>query len=498
MPAESWFCLATEFGLNLNVKTKPRTSSCQLRFGIEHIFPAESNPLAIMTDRRVIRRSREMDQDLLKALQDLWIAAPRYRGGVFSTPELAKVVEACGPYTDGAARYFGHQFAFLNALRSLGLPASAGGAVSPDDLEDVAAQLIDACTCTHRMRIHYCPLDLADDWPDLAFGEAVVRNFTPEELGVALDAQRLAAHHVTNGMDLHRLSMVKWLIVKETYSIESSPGRRSGLFLDQFLEPDRGVLKPHENGWPRAVEDALFFLLLAPWEQWVSYPQSNIFGFEIPWVYTQDTDLFTSPVMPPNPDRLSIYPNIYLDPEGNEHEADTPEKIHLHFNVAAQLARWDHAYWGKLEQAKSTSLFETPIQHFLVRGFQANGIDEFLAHMTTIEAAVGTEADYGPGNRPYQRLKGAKRVAARLAGLLRTPDAAQQYEELFHLRSVFLHGRAGVEPVSATQRIRARSLARRAAAELADSAITLPLSRETLLDELLETGVPLAGYTAIR
>lgn len=118
--------------------------------------------------------------------------------------------------------------------------------------------------------------------------------------------------------------------------------------------------------------------------------------------------------------------------------------------------------------------------------------------MTTIEAAVGTEADYGPGNRPYQRLKGAKRVAARLAGLLRTPDAAQQYEELFHLRSVFLHGRAGVEPVSATQRIRARSLARRAAAELADSAITLPLSRETLLDELLETGVPLAGYTATR
>lgn len=31
-----------------NVKAKPRTTSCQLRFGIEHVFPAEQNPLDII------------------------------------------------------------------------------------------------------------------------------------------------------------------------------------------------------------------------------------------------------------------------------------------------------------------------------------------------------------------------------------------------------------------------------------------------------------------
>lgn len=36
--------------LSGNLKTKPRTSSCQLRFGIEHIFPAESDPLALIAD----------------------------------------------------------------------------------------------------------------------------------------------------------------------------------------------------------------------------------------------------------------------------------------------------------------------------------------------------------------------------------------------------------------------------------------------------------------
>lgn len=439
-----------------------------------------------------------MDQHLLKALQDLWAAVPRQQDGILSTPELAQVIEACERFSEGAARHFGHQFAFLNALRSLGLPALARGATSQVDLKDAAAQLIDACTCTQRMRIHYCPLDLADDWPDLKFGDAVVRNFTPEELGVALDARRLAAHHVTDGIDLHRLAMVKWLVVKETYSIEGSPARRSGSLLDQIFELDRGVLKPHENGWPRVVEDALFFLLLAPWEQWVSNPLGNIFGFEIPWVYTQNTDLFTPPAMLPTPDRLSIYPDIYLDPDGNEHEADTTDRIHLHHNAAAHLAGWDQTYWGRLQQAKSTTLFETPIQHFLVRGFQAKGIDEFLTHITAIEAAVGTAADYGSGYRPYRNLGGSKRVAARLAGLLRDPAAAPLYEELFGLRSAFLHGRAGVEPVSATQRIHARSLARRAAAELANVAITLPQSREDLLNDLLEMGIPLAGYTATR
>lgn len=33
-----------------NRKAKPRTSSCQLRHGIEHVFPAERNPLRLILE----------------------------------------------------------------------------------------------------------------------------------------------------------------------------------------------------------------------------------------------------------------------------------------------------------------------------------------------------------------------------------------------------------------------------------------------------------------
>lgn len=33
-----------------NLKAKPRTTSCQLRHGIEHIFPDEQNPLELIFD----------------------------------------------------------------------------------------------------------------------------------------------------------------------------------------------------------------------------------------------------------------------------------------------------------------------------------------------------------------------------------------------------------------------------------------------------------------
>jgi hypothetical protein len=36
--------------LTRNNKAKPRTTSCQLRFGIEHVFPAETAPLTLIND----------------------------------------------------------------------------------------------------------------------------------------------------------------------------------------------------------------------------------------------------------------------------------------------------------------------------------------------------------------------------------------------------------------------------------------------------------------
>ncbi len=43
--------------------------------------------------------------------------------------------------------------------------------------------------------------------------------------------------------------------------------------------------------------------------------------------------------------------------------------------------------------ALASDLFSTPVVHFLVAAFLAEGIDEFIAHLTALEAALGLRAD---------------------------------------------------------------------------------------------------------
>ena len=56
------------------------------------------------------------------------------------------------------------------------------------------------------------------------------------------------------------------------------------LFTD--MRQDFGRIEPHKERFPFVIEDALFFLLLAPWEDWSRMPQVDWRGFRIPWVYT--------------------------------------------------------------------------------------------------------------------------------------------------------------------------------------------------------------------
>jgi hypothetical protein len=56
-------------------------------------------------------------------------------------------------------------------------------------------------------------------------------------------------------------------------------------------------------------------------------------------------------------------------------------------------------------------LFETTIEHFFVRAFLEDPLDEFLAHITTIEAALGLKSDYPGATKPV-----ATRVSALLQG----------------------------------------------------------------------------------
>jgi len=219
-------------------------------------------------------------------------------------------------------------------------------------------------------------------------------------------------------------------------------------------------------------------------------------GFRVPWVYTVDGDIFVHINTPPSPDTLSWEPCIYDDGYGGTIEEERPVKLHLEDEVATELPGWDQNRWTIVEQAKQSVLFETPITHFLVRAFLAEGVDEFLAHITTIEAALGLRADYQKNFRVapdrHKGMSPTKRMRGRVAGLLGDRRYADQYERLFDVRSAFLHGRA-MTASSTTERVMARSLAREVVEALILATQAGPiLSREDFLDGLLDKGAPLS------
>ncbi|MBB3358814.1 MULTISPECIES: hypothetical protein [unclassified Novosphingobium] len=159
----------------------------------------------------------------------------------------------------------------------------------------------------------------------------------------------------------------------------------------------------------------------------------------------------------------------------------------------AGLALFTDAAWRELEAARSTHLFETPIAHFLVRAFLADGMDEVMAHMTAIEAAMGLEMDHKKWMRPkpdkHKGRSATDRVAARIAALLNDPNSVRDYRHLFELRSTFVHGRAGIQKVSTAERVLARGLACGVARGLVGAAASPVRSREEALAGLLDRGV---------
>jgi hypothetical protein len=362
-------------------------------------------------------------------------------------------------------------------------------------IEEAAKDLDAAMRATHAKRIHLVPLDLAADLPSIAFGSARLGRLTADELRTLVDETRLKRLYPRQDFDAARFSEFHWLVVDETVALEHEPEARAVPVLFMDLSRDLGQIEPHKGRFPSAVEEALFFLLLAPWESWSTMAEVDWRGFRVPWVYTVDSDIFVRPNTPPSPDTLSWEDRIYDDGYGGTYEEERPVELRLEDDVATELPVWDQSRWAIVEQAKQSVLFETPIVHFLVRAFLAEGVDEFLAHITTIEAALGLRADYQKNFRAapdrHKKLRATDKMRGRVAGLLGGRRYADQYEQLFNVRSAFLHGRA-MAAISTEERVMARSLAREVVEALILATQTGPIpSREDFLDGLLDKGAPL-------
>ncbi len=427
---------------------------------------------------------------MIAAVEALWRIPQPGPENLLAAPSFVAFSEAC------QADYGGGKpvFALSTALRSLGLPCylpanSAGLSLDPV----TAANAIDE-TYTRKttLRRHLCPLDLADELPVMNFGTARVARFSPEELTDLFDARRLARNFPNQPFEASRLAQFHWLVVEE--EIELDPRVRTSLFGHMTFDRDFGEIDPHLGRFPPVVEAALFFLLLAPWEQWSTMQEIDWRGFRVPWIHTVDDDLFIRPSPPPSADSLALEPWIVQDDMGEDVELERPIALRLDDDAQSELALFTDSAWQELETARASALFETPVAHFLVRGFLADGMDEVMAHMTAIEAAVGLEMDHKKGLRPkpdpHKKVSSAtERVAARIAAVLNDRASVQAYKDLFELRSTFVHGRAGLQKVSTAQRVMARSLARSVARGLVGVALQGAQPRTDALTDLLDHGV---------
>lgn len=428
---------------------------------------------------------------LVEAVEALWRIPRPGPDNFLAAPAFVALSELCQRNYGGGKPVF----ALSGALRSLGLPCHLPAnrselSLSPKDAADAIDQAYMRSTMRRR---HLCPLDLADDLPELVFGQARVARFSAGELAELFDAPRLARNFPNRPIEVQRLARFHWLVVEENVAVETTAEERSTPFMFMTLARDFGEINPHLGRFPPAVEAALFFLLLAPWEAWSRIPEVDWRGFRLPWIYTAAEDLFVRPSPPPSADSLSLEPWIFNGDWGEQIEDERPTTLPLDDDAQTGLAQFTDAAWRECEVARSTSLFETPVAHFLVRAWLADGMDEVMAHMTAIEAAMGLEMDHKKGMRPKQdphkRLTATERVAARIAGALDDPASVQAYRDLFELRSKFVHGRAGLQKISTVERMSARSLARGVARALVDLAAQPVRSRQDVLTGLLDRGV---------
>jgi hypothetical protein len=417
--------------------------------------------------------------ELIEAVTLLWqiewpeTAAPRHG------PAFKHLVETCcALFPDVLAQLgrsrpdkLGVDLALQNALANTGTPwpLSDGTASFPPSPASVAKVIVDAMNLKEIDLVHLCPLDCLDDTvPDLRFGPCEVRSLSPAELDAIVHPARLRRHATSWTFDSRRFAQFTWLIVRERRPVLSAIGKRAGSIFPFRADEDFGAIQPHASDFPEIVDRALFALLLMPWEEIGRYKESEWRGFRTPLVYTIDPDPFARPKAPPDPDRLSWQPDFVTDSStGEDIEYERPIRFPLSDEVETTWSGLNEN-WQQLSVAYGTKLFNPLVQHFLLRAFSADGVDEFLFHITTIEAALGMPRDFNPRERPPVDGKNpgaTARIARRVAALTEDPEAKEVYHALFELRSAFVHGKH-LDAISGEERRFARALARRVAHRL--------------------------------
>ena len=429
------------------------------------------------------------------AVEALWRLPEEAFSTATTTPTYASFIASATPLC-GAVRDFGGSISLSSALAGLGIPCGLPGNARhlAMSAQEAGTQLLAAFEATSFRRTHLIPLDLSDTLPKVTFGNSHVGRMSIEELRHHVGYDRLARIHGGGSFDLAGFQQFHWLIVEEQVPVKRGQDGRELYRFHFDASEDHGRIEPHQSQYPKAVEQALFWLALAPWERWVESPQFGWRGFHVPWVYTVDHDLFATLRQPPSPDTLSWEEHLVYNGDGEPVEQTRPIACWLSEDIDAELTAHFNLRGSAIARFDELELLQTPMPHFLTRAYLSNGIDEFLGHLLAIEAGVGLPGDRGrkdsAGKKTVDTRGPSERIVARLAALLDVPSA-ESYRELFKARSVFLHGRS-MPAIPAHQVILARSLARRVVDALVLANQADPsLERGAFVDALFSHGVQL-------
>lgn len=403
-------------------------------------------------------------EDLVRCLEAL-SRHPARRAASSSEPDFVAFKQSLQARFPSVRNTFGLNFALGAALDRLGIGQRPG--TPTPNIAAAAARLEEAFQATHINRTHLCPLDTADELPNLTFGPNTVTTLSVEDLRGLLAPIGPQAAAVDP-----RFSEFRWLIVRERIAVEHEPGHRAFPFLFD-AQQDFAQIEPHKRRFPQAVERALFALLLAPWEDLVGHADFNWRAFHVPWVYTVEDDLFVRPPALPSADSLTWETKFHNDGTEEGEEYEVPGAFHFQPPIGSLEAVVNDERWLAIEHALGSDLFSTPIVHFLVSAFLGDGIDEFIGHLMALEACLGLRGDWS----------GEHVVGARISALLQDAEVAAAYSELFNLRSEYVHGRP-MGTIGGRARVSARRLARQVAAALVESPFKPTDDRVSFLEGL--------------
>ena len=288
----------------------------------------------------------------------------------------------------------------------------------------------------------------------LEFERYEIVRFTKEELERLLETQVRADFFPWATLPTRELARYWWLVIREKASTDAigSPGKIS------FSLKDLDIVPRYYTELPQAVESVVQELALFKWRPlWATEEDPSWRPCRIP-LCLRLNDHKPTPVSGPRADISMLDTQPEFDPYTNEEVGEEPLIL---FSFSAREAESFETFLRRegtllhraLKTAWSKPLAETA-SSFFAKAFVADGVEQLLWHITTIEALLGE-----PGGGSTERL------ARRLAAALGTSDADRTairgtFEELYGFRSELVHGRTPKKDVLTRHLYEAREFAR--------------------------------------